>query len=107
MYVCMCVGSFFLQAAVECAPVDLLLPLISAALLLRAEGSPAPAPEPAAAAHTKIVEYAQDGVANFVLQSILRRLTAELSPSPSSSPSSAVKDAAETILQALSLVSEG
>ena len=109
---CVCVlGSFFLQAAVECAPVDLLLPLISAALLLRAEGSPAPAPEPAAAAHTKIVEYAQDGVANFVLQSILRRLTAELSPSPSSSPSSypssAVKDAAETILQALSLVSEG
>ena len=96
----MCVGSFFLQAAVECAPVDLLLPLISAALLLRADCSPAPAP---AAAHTKIVEYAQDGVATCVLQSILRRLTAELSPSPSS----AVKDAAETILQALSLVSEG
>ena len=101
MYVCMA-GSFFLQAAVECAPADLLLPLISSALLLAAAvpdcGPPAD-PEQVAATHQKMAEYAQDGVANFVLQSILRRLAAELSPSCSP----AMKAAAEAILQAFTL----
>ena len=84
----------------ECGPADLLLPMISTALLLAA--GPEPGPEPVAAARQRIAEYAQDGVANFVLQSILRRLAAELTPSAPS----AVRAAAEAILRALTLAAD-
>lgn len=53
-------GSYFLEAVVECCAVPLLLELLHGAL----QGSAR--------------EYATDGVGNFVLQALLRRLSAEL-----------------------------
>jgi len=53
-------GSYFLEAVVECCAPPLLLELVHGAV----QGS----------AH----EYAQDGAGNFVLQAVLRRLSAEL-----------------------------
>ena len=53
-------GSYFLEAVVECCAIPLLLELLHGALVGSAK------------------EYAIDGVGNFVLQAVLRRLTAEL-----------------------------
>ena len=53
-------GSYFLEAVVECCAVPLVLELLNGALLGSAK------------------EYATDGVGNFVLQALLRRISAEL-----------------------------
>ena len=61
-------GSYFLEAVVECCAIPLLLELLRGALTGSAK------------------EYAIDGVGNFVLQAVLRRLTAELERRSMSGP---------------------
>lgn len=71
-------GSYFLEAVVECCAVPLLLELLNGALVGSAK------------------EYATDGVGNFVLQALLRRLSSELQ----------LRDANTTELIALSNVAD-
>jgi hypothetical protein len=54
------IGSYFLETTLECAPLPFMQQLVAGAILTSAE------------------EYASDAVANFVIQAVLRRLTAEL-----------------------------
>ena len=61
-------GSYFLEAVVECCSIPLLLELLHGAL----QGS--------------AKEYAMDGAGNFVLQAVLRRLSAELEREDTSEP---------------------
>jgi hypothetical protein len=53
-------GSYFLEALIECAPLDLLLSVVDSSVTGRT------------------VEYVLDGSGNFVLQAVLRRLSCEL-----------------------------
>ena len=53
-------GSYFLEATVECCSLPLFMALCANAVVGRAS------------------EYAQEGTSNFVLQSVLRRLSAEI-----------------------------
>lgn len=54
------IGSYFLETTLECAPLLFVQELVAGAILTSAE------------------EYASDAVANFVIQAVLRRFTAEL-----------------------------
>ena len=80
-------GSYFLEAVVECCGVPLLIELLHGAL----QGS--------------AKEYAMDGVGNFVLQAVLRRLSAELERGDASGPElNALRNVADTILGELTEV---
>jgi hypothetical protein len=77
-------GSYFLEAVVECCAVPFLLELLNGALKGSAK------------------EYALDGAGNFVLQAVLRRLSAELDRNDSTSLEiEAMQDVTESLLKEL------
>lgn len=77
-------GSYFLEAVVECCAVPFLLELLNGALKGSAK------------------EYALDGAGNFVLQAVLKRLSAELDRNDSTALEiKAMHDATEAVLKEL------